>query len=88
MLNLFHKRSDSKDIAAERLSRVLLKDRTDCSREMLENLGEDILSAVSNYMEIDRNTVDIHISQNEEDENPVLYAKIPIKTLFNKLNQT
>ncbi|MCD7778981.1 MAG: cell division topological specificity factor MinE [Clostridiales bacterium] len=84
MLKLFSKRSDSKDIAFERLNRALVKDRTNCSCEMIEGLGEDILSAVSNYMEYDRSETDIHISREEGEENPVLYAKIPIITLFNE----
>ncbi|MCD8089221.1 MAG: cell division topological specificity factor MinE [Clostridiales bacterium] len=88
MLNLFSKKSDSKDVAVERLNKVLLHDRTSCSREMIDNLGEDILSAISNYMEFDRDGADIHIDCGEEGENPVLYAKIPIITFFNSSNQT
>ncbi|MCD7904019.1 MAG: cell division topological specificity factor MinE [Clostridiales bacterium] len=85
MLKLFPKKSDSRDIAVERLNRAILKDRTSCSYEMIEGLGNDILSAISNYMEVDRDRADIHISRSEEGEKPVLYAEIPIITLYNNV---
>lgn len=86
MLNsLFHnKKSDSKEIARERLTKVLLKDRTSYSPEIIESLGNDLLSVLSNYMEFDRNNADIHISHESPEEKPILHIEIPIDTMFNK----
>lgn len=78
------RRSDSRDIAKERLSKVLLKDRTSYSPEIIESLGADILNVLSNYMEFDKDETDIHISQEDGEDTPVLHMNVPIITMFNK----
>ncbi len=78
------RRSDSKDIAKERLSKVLLKDRTSYSPEIIESLGADILNVLSNYMEFDKDETDIHISQEDGEDTPVLHMNVPIITMFNR----
>lgn len=82
MFNLFSKKSDSKDIACERLGRVLTKDRSGCSPDVIKSLGCDILDLLSNYMEYDKERAEIHITCEEPENTPVLYAKIPIITMF------
>ena len=86
MKGLFSKKSDSKDIALERLGRVLLRDRADLkstlSADMLRSLGNDILLTISNYMEFDKNNTEIHIETDDPQEGPVLYVRVPIVKLF------
>ncbi|MCD8238983.1 MAG: cell division topological specificity factor MinE [Clostridiales bacterium] len=84
MFNLLSKKSDSRDVAMERLGKVLTKDRSGCSADVVKSLGNDILDVLSNYMEFDKTKADIHITKEENSENPVLYAKIPIITMYNE----
>jgi cell division topological specificity factor len=70
------------DIAKDRLKFVLIHDRANCSPQMLEMLKVDILKAISKYMDIDEDDMDIQISGNDTEGNrnvPVLFANIPIK---------
>ena len=82
MKGLFSKKSDSKDIALERLGRVLLRDRADLSADMLRSLGNDILLTISNYMEFDRDRAEVHIETTDPTEGPCLYVRVPIVKLF------
>ncbi len=77
-----HKKSDSKVIALERLNRVILKDRTDFSADIMESLAKDILLTISNYMEPDRSRAKIYISPPTDGEMPVLNISIPITDIF------
>ncbi len=81
---IFNKKTDTKDVAMERLNKVILKDRTSYSAETMESLGADILSAIANYMEFDKNNTDIHISQSSTLNQPVLYVSVPIINIFNR----
>jgi len=71
-----------RDIARERLKLVLIHDRSNCSPQVLEMLKMDIINVISNYMDIDKEEMDIQITQEDTDGSsnvPVLYANIPIK---------
>jgi cell division topological specificity factor len=84
LFGLFQKKPASKDIARDRLKLVLIHDRANCSPEFLEMLKNDIIKVISNYMEIDEQELDIHITQTNNEQNdsvPVLFANIPIKSM-------
>ena len=84
--NLFNKKSSSKDVAKDRLKLVLIHDRANCSTQVLEMLKTDIIRVISNYMEIDEEELDIQITKTETEDNqtavPMLYANIPIKSMY------
>ena len=77
-------KTQTREIARDRLKLVLIHDRANCSPQILEMLKTDIIDVISNYMEIDEGDMDIQISQEDADGSgnvPVLYANIPIKSV-------
>ena len=80
-MSLF-KRSDSKEIALERLNKVILKDRTDFSADIMEKLSKDLIKTISNYMEPDKEKAEIHIDTPSGGDVPILTVKIPITNIF------
>ncbi len=91
IVNFFSNKSQSKDIAKDRLKLVLVHDRTNCSTQILEMIKTDIIKVISNYMEIDESELEIEITNTRSEETesvlPVLYANIPIKNM-KKINST
>ncbi|MCR4637209.1 MULTISPECIES: cell division topological specificity factor MinE [Butyrivibrio] len=80
------KRKSSGDVAKDRLKMVLVSDRANCSPEIMERIKSDILEVLSKYAEVDKDQLDIHITQMETDETgansvPALYANIPIRNI-------
>ncbi len=75
----------SKNVAKERLKLVLVHDRADCSQDFLNAIKEDLIKAISNYMDIDENEMDIRMTKTKRDTDdtmvPVLVANIPIKQM-------
>ena len=84
LMDLFKKKS-SGDIAKDRLKRLLVSDRANCSPEIMEMIKNDIIQVISKYMEIDAEGLDIQITQTESEGNngnvPALFANIPIKDM-------
>lgn len=83
---LFNRKSQSKNVAKDRLKLVLVHDRANCSTEVLEMLKNDILKVIAKYMDIDNEELDIQITQTMSDENekvPILIANIPFKNVRN-----
>lgn len=82
VMEIFKKKSSS-DVAKDRLKLLLVSDRANCSPEIMELIKNDIINVIAKYMEIDRDGLDIQITQTEsETENcnvPALVANIPIK---------
>ncbi len=83
--DLFRKKGSS-DVAKDRLKLVLVSDRSSCSPEIMEKIKNDIIEVLSKYVEIDKEGLDIKITQMENDEgadksSPALYANIPIKNM-------
>jgi len=81
---LFGKKSSSSDIAKSRLKFVLIQDRMNCSPELLEQMKNDIIRVIAQYVEIDEKEMDIQISAATEGgavDMPVLLANIPIKNM-------
>lgn len=66
----------SKNLAKERLRLVLVHDRASVSPHLLENLKEDLIRVISDYMEIDEKALDVQL--NNEDDSVALVANIPI----------
>ena len=85
------KRKSSGDVAKDRLKMVLVSDRANCSPEIMERIKSDILEVLSKYAEVDKDQLDIHITQMETDESgsnsvPALYANIPIRNIHHTAN--
>jgi len=86
IFSFFSKKNPSKNKAVDRLKLVLIHDRVNTSTVILEMLKTDIIKVISNYLEIDEDELDIQItnapSDNDRNEQvPVLYANIPIKSI-------
>lgn len=75
-------------IAKKRLQFVLIADRAGCTPEMLEMIKDDMIKAISKYMEIDTSGLEIKITQMEDQEMseklPVLYVSMPVRVLLTK----
>ena len=71
-------------LAKDRLKCLIINDRIDSTSQVIEMLKMDVMSAVSNYMEIEED-MDIQIGRiiydNKGFEKPVLLANIPIKSV-------
>ncbi|HBC97049.1 MAG TPA: cell division topological specificity factor MinE [Clostridium sp.] len=78
-------RSSSKDVAKERLRLILIHDRCCVSKDVLENIKEDILKVLSKYMEIDCSEIDVKMTTPEKvnGDSAALVASIPIKKVKN-----
>ncbi len=83
----FFKKTNSGNVAKDRLKLVLISDRANCSPEIMEAIKNDILKVISKYMDVDTEGLDIQITQTESDSGgrtvPALYANIPIKDIRN-----
>lgn len=77
LLRVFGKESaSSKNVAKERLRLVLVHDRADVSPQLLENLKEDLIKVISNYMEIDEKALEVNLDTS--DNTVALVANIPV----------
>jgi cell division topological specificity factor len=66
----------SKDVAKKRLSVVLVHDRINLPPRYMENVKEDMLKAISNYMEVNEQQTQINLTRNQNALS--LVAVIPI----------
>ena len=66
----------SKDVAKDRLKLVLNYDRTDVSPAVIEQIKDDIIAVISKHVDIDRDGVDVKLTQ--EDHENRLVADIPL----------
>jgi len=67
----------TKEKAKERLQLVLIHDRRELSPEIVDALKEDLLSVVSDYMEVDKEQLEMNLDRQEDQV--ALVANIPIK---------
>jgi cell division topological specificity factor len=74
----FFTRKRSATSAKERLQLVLVHDRTDLSPGQLESLKDDLIKAISQYIEIDPEAVRIEIEKDGRSQR--LVADIPLKS--------
>jgi cell division topological specificity factor len=72
-------RKKSASSAKERLQLVLIHDRTDLSAVELEALKDDLLKAISRYIEIDAEAVQIGLERDGRSQR--LVADIPLKNV-------
>ena len=75
LMKIFGKKEQSGKIAHDRLKVVLIHDRANISPEVMDNLKNDIIKVISNYMEI--NQKDMEISLANDDDSVDLVANIP-----------
>lgn len=69
----------SKDVAKERLRLVLVHDRVNTSPQFIEGLKDDMIKVISNYMDINEKTMEVHFAHTED--SVALIANIPINNL-------
>jgi len=77
LLRVFGKENaSSRNVAKERLRLVLVHDRADVSPQMLNDLKEDLIKVISNYMEIDERALEVNLDTS--DNTVALVANIPV----------
>lgn len=74
----FFTRKRSAESAKERLQLVLIHDRTDLTPAQLEELKDDLLKAISRYIEIDPDAVQIGLERDGRSQR--LVADIPLRS--------
>lgn len=74
----FFTRKRSATSAKERLQLVLVHDRTDLTPGQLESLKDDLIKAISQYIEIDPEAVRIELERDGREQR--LVADIPLKS--------
>ncbi|MBQ9614790.1 MAG: cell division topological specificity factor MinE [Selenomonadaceae bacterium] len=80
LMKIFGKNEkSSKEIARDRLKVVLIHDRANVSPEIMDQLRDDIIRVISNYMEI--NKQDMEISLANDDDSVALVANIPVSKM-------
>ncbi|GAB6877241.1 cell division topological specificity factor MinE [Thermaerobacter litoralis] len=72
-------RMASKDIARERLKLMLVHDRVDMEPELMEALKDDLIRAISRYLEVDRSAMEV--SLHREASTVALVASIPVRAV-------
>ena len=72
-------RKRSAESAKERLQLVLVHDRTDLTPAQLEALKDDLLKAISNYIDIDPEAVQIGLERDGRSQR--LVADIPLRSV-------
>jgi cell division topological specificity factor len=75
-MRLFREEVPSKKQAVERLRLVLVHDRAQVSTGLLELLREEIINAISKYVDIDEEELDIEL--NATQSRAELVANIPV----------
>jgi cell division topological specificity factor len=75
----FFTRKKSASSAKERLQLVLVHDRTDLTPAQLESLKDDLIKAISNYIEIDPDAVQIGLERDGREQR--LVADIPLRSV-------
>ncbi len=76
LMKIFGKKEKSGEIAKQRLQVVLIHDRANISPEVMENLKNDIIKVISNYMEINQKDMEINLA--DDDDSVALVANIPV----------
>jgi cell division topological specificity factor len=78
MFNFFKKKR-SAESAKERLQLVLVHDRTDLTPAQLEALKDELLKAISRYIDIDPEAVQIGLERDGRSQR--LVADIPLRSV-------
>ncbi|NLY90156.1 MAG: cell division topological specificity factor MinE [Firmicutes bacterium] len=75
-MKIFREETPSKKQAVERLRLILVHDRAKVSTGLLELLRGEIINAISKYVEIDEEEIDIELNASESKAE--LVANIPV----------
>lgn len=75
-MKLFRDESPSKNQAVERLRLILVHDRAKVSTGLLEQLRGEIINAISKYVEIEEDEIEIELNATESKAE--LVANIPV----------
>ena len=59
------KEPTSREVAKERLQLVLIHDRVKLSPDVLQRMKDELVGAISKYVEIDRDGIEISLTQNK-----------------------
>ncbi len=82
--SFFKSKDKSKDVAKERLKLVLVQDRSDISPILLDKIEQDLIKAISKYIEIDKENLDLKITRMRKKDNTTmsaLVANIPFTSI-------
>lgn len=71
--------ASSREVARERLRFILVHDRAGCSPDLLSLLKEEIVTAISRHLEVDREGMEIRLVSGERQA--VLAASIPVRAV-------
>lgn len=74
----------SKEVARERLRLVLVHDRASVSPDFINQLKEDLIKVIREYLDIDEEA--LQVSLENEDDSIALVANIPVKGLKRVVN--
>lgn len=74
---LFGRKPTSSKVAKDRLQLVLVHDRFGLSEEIISQMQEEIIAVLSKYVDIDREEMDISLTQGRGQNK--LVANIPIR---------
>lgn len=79
----FNNKPTPKDVAKDRLRLILIHDRGEIDPKLMERIKEDILEAISKYVDIDSSNMEFAVTKAEVEEgiSPALVANIPIKNV-------
>ena len=73
---MFGRSDDSANVAKQRLQLMLASDRTDIPPETLEILKDEIITAISKHVTIDRERVEVSVTRDQNRSR--LMADIPV----------
>ncbi|MCR5758165.1 MAG: cell division topological specificity factor MinE [Selenomonas sp.] len=79
LMKIFGKKEETGKIARDRLKVVLIHDRANISPEVMDNLKNDIIKVISNYMEINQHDMEINLAN--DDDSVALVANIPVSRM-------
>ncbi|MBI2874375.1 MAG: cell division topological specificity factor MinE [Firmicutes bacterium] len=76
-LQKFFRKPSSKEVAKERLRLVLIQDRSAVSPQLMDRVRGRILEAVSEFLEVDEQGLEVNL--NHRETRVALVANIPIR---------
>ena len=72
-----HRPEPSREAARQRLHLILFLDRVGLAQDKMESLKKDILDAVSKYLVVDEDTIEVEMERSED--SIVLTSNIQVK---------
>ncbi len=69
----------SKDVARERLKIVLVQDRAEANRGLVEKLRDELIAVVARYGDVDADRAEVRIARH--DDSSAVLARIPVRSL-------